>query len=77
MVEDTWNAGWEVRFRRAPLTAWCAEFHVAGFVIERLVEPLPADSMRERFPDTYDKLSEEPAFIVFVLAKQSADREID
>lgn len=73
MIEDTWNAGWEVRFRRAPLTAWCAEFHEAGFVIERLVEPLPAESMREHSPDTYDKLSKEPFFIVFVLAKKSED----
>jgi 2-polyprenyl-3-methyl-5-hydroxy-6-metoxy-1,4-benzoquinol methylase len=73
MVEDTWNAGWEVRFRRAPLTAWCAEFHEAGFVIERLVEPLPAESMRERFADTHAKLSTEPFFIVFVLARRMSE----
>ncbi|UYM05118.1 class I SAM-dependent methyltransferase [Solicola gregarius] len=69
MLDDTWNSGWEVRFRRAPLTVWCAEFREAGFVIERLVEPLPAESMRERFPETFDKLSNEPFFIVFVLQK--------
>jgi SAM-dependent methyltransferase len=72
MVDDTWNAGWKVRFRRAPLTTWCAEFHEAGFVIERLVEPLPAQSMKDRFPDTYRKLAAEPFFIVFVLLKASA-----
>jgi SAM-dependent methyltransferase len=72
MVDDTWNAGWKVRFRRAPLTAWCAEFREAGFHIERLVEPLPAESMKEQFPDTYDKLSVEPFFIAFVLVKASA-----
>lgn len=71
MVDDTWNADWEVCFRRAPLTAWCAEFREAGFLIERLVEPLPAESMKEGFPDTYNKLSEEPFFIVFVLTKAS------
>ena len=69
MVEDTWNDGWRVRFRRAPLTTWCAEFREAGFHIDRLVEPLPAESMRERFPDTYDKLAREPFFIVFVLTR--------
>ena len=69
MIDDTWNAGWRVRFRRAPLAAWCAEFYEAGFLIERLVEPLPAESMRDRFPDTYDRLTVEPFFIVFVLVK--------
>jgi SAM-dependent methyltransferase len=71
MTDDTWNAGWKVRFRRAPLTAWCAEFHEAGFLIERLVEPLPAKSMKDRYPDTYDKLSVEPFLIAFVLVKAS------
>ena len=71
MIDDTWNAGWKVRFRRAPLTAWCAEFSEAGFRIERLVEPLPAESMQDRFPDTYDKLTVEPFFIVFDLVKAS------
>lgn len=69
MLDDTWNAGWKVRFRRAPLTAWCAEFSEAGFLIERLVEPLPAESMKDNFPNTYDKLTVEPFFVVFVLMK--------
>lgn len=71
MIDETWNAGWQVRFRRAPLTAWCAEFREAGFLIERLVEPLPSESMKDRFPDTYHKLTAEPFFIVFVLVKAS------
>lgn len=69
MLDDTWNAGWKVRFRRAPLTAWCAEFSEAGFLIERLVEPLPAESMKDNFPNTYDQLTVEPFFVVFVLVK--------
>lgn len=69
MIDDTWNAGWKVRFRRAPLTAWCAEFREAGFLIERLVEPLPAESMKDHYPDTYDQLTAEPLFITFVLVK--------
>lgn len=69
MIDDTWNDGWKVRFRRAPLTTWCAEFLAAGFLIERLVEPLPAESMSDQFPDTYEKLSNEPLFIDFVLTK--------
>lgn len=37
-----WNNGWRVRFRRAPLTSWCADFRAARFLIEKLVEPLLA-----------------------------------
>jgi SAM-dependent methyltransferase len=69
MIDDTWNAGWRVRFRRAPLTTWCEEFREAGFVIERLVEPLPAESMRQQFPETYEQLTREPFFIMFVLRR--------
>jgi SAM-dependent methyltransferase len=69
MIDDTWNSDWHVRFRRAPLTTWCAEFREAGFLIERLVEPLPSESMKDPFPDTYEKLTAEPFFIVFVLVK--------
>jgi len=76
IIDAKWNAGWEVRFRRAPLTAWCAEFGEAGFLIERLVEPLPAESMREQFPETFDKLSNEPFFIVFVLQKSPEAGEV-
>lgn len=54
------------------LTAWCAEFREAGFLIERLVEPLPAQSMKDHFPDTYHQLTLEPFFIVFVLVKTPA-----
>ncbi len=30
LVEDTWNAGWEVRFGRAPLTAWLPRLAPTG-----------------------------------------------
>jgi SAM-dependent methyltransferase len=71
-IDDSWNTGWDVRFRRAPLSAWCADMREAGFLIDRLVEPLPADSMREAFPAIYAKLMEEPFFINFVLVKTLA-----
>lgn len=67
VIAESWNAGWDVRFWRMPLTAWCAEFAEAGFLIERLVEPQPAESMRERDPVVFDRLSKAPAFIAFRL----------
>jgi SAM-dependent methyltransferase len=66
-IVETWNDGWQVAFWRKPLQAWCDAFADAGFLIERLVEPLPEESMRLSDPDTYAKLRHAPAFIAFRL----------
>jgi SAM-dependent methyltransferase len=68
-IEEVWSRGWHVRYWRQPLTRTCAEFAEAGFVIERLVEPQPAQSMAEHFPEDYAKLLREPGFIDFRLRK--------
>ena len=47
----------------------CEEFADAGFLIERLVEPLPGPEMAERFPEYHAKLQREPGFIDFRLRK--------
>jgi SAM-dependent methyltransferase len=70
--EDTWtreDVSYRVEFWREPLTSLCASATDAGFLIERLVEPLPADSMRERWPDDWDKLNREPGFLIMRLIK--------
>ncbi|MHB8245114.1 MAG: class I SAM-dependent methyltransferase [Acidimicrobiales bacterium] len=72
---DVWDregASYEVEFWREPLTSLCAAITGAGFVIEQLVEPLPADSMRDQWPDTWEKLRREPGFVVFRLLKLPA-----
>lgn len=69
--EDVWRLGEEftVRFWREPLTSLCAAVASAGFMIERLVEPLPAESMRERWPSDWEQLCREPGFIAMRLVK--------
>lgn len=70
--EDTWHrdeAAFTVRFWREPLTSLCGAIASAGFLIERLVEPLPAPSMRERSPEHWEKLNREPGFVVLRLLK--------
>jgi SAM-dependent methyltransferase len=80
---DDWDrdgAIFTVRFWREPLTSLCGAVVEAGFLIERLVEPLPADSMRERWPETYDRLRREPGFLALRLVKPplpGAPREFD
>jgi hypothetical protein len=41
----------------------------AGFLIEHLIEPLPAETMRDRWPDHWEKLNREPGFLVLRLLK--------
>jgi ubiquinone/menaquinone biosynthesis C-methylase UbiE len=60
---------YEVRYWRRPLTATCAAAADSGFLIERLVEPMPAESMREHWPDTWSKLQREPAFLLLQLLR--------
>lgn len=69
-VFETWNAGWEVNFRRVPLETLVADFSAAGFVIDALVEPRPAASMEVAHPETYRKLMTRPGFIAFRLMKR-------
>lgn len=69
-IEEDWHDGrWHVRYWRQPLHTTCAEFFEAGFLIERLVEPLPRPEMADRFPEDHAELMREPAFIAFVLVK--------
>ncbi len=70
--QDVWHRGeqeFTVNFWREPLTSFCAAISRAGFLIDRLVEPLPAESMRERSPEDWEKLRREPGFLVVRLLK--------
>ena len=69
---DIWpspSGAQQVRFWREPLSALCNAATDAGFLIEKLIEPVPAGSMRERYPEDYEKLSKEPGFLILRLLK--------
>lgn len=76
MVEtDTWTGMAEERdvsYWREPLSSLTEASFRAGLVIERLVEPLPAASMRHRWPEQHAKLSREPAFLALRLLPRRA-----
>ncbi len=69
-VTETWRKGWEVTAWRMPLTQLTSEFAAAGFLIERLVEPSPQPEMVEIYPESFQRLSTEPGFILFRLVKR-------
>jgi hypothetical protein len=73
LESDRWcrdGAAWEVRFWREPLTSLCEAIYRAGFLIERLIEPVSAESMCDRWPDDYEKLQRKPGFLHLRLLKQ-------
>ncbi len=69
LVEEVWKGDWDVRSWRQPLSSSCDEFCEAGFVVERIVEPQPGPDMAARFPETHEKLTRHPSFIMFKLLR--------
>lgn len=72
VVSQTWRLSTgaiRVRFWREPLSALCTAATDAGFLIETVIEPRPAESMRERFPIDFATLERLPGFLVLRLAK--------
>lgn len=71
---DTWQTTvgeQPVQYWTEPLSAVCAAATSAGFLIEQVIEPLPASSMRDRFPRDYEKLTKVPGFLILRLIKTS------
>jgi SAM-dependent methyltransferase len=69
-VVDTWKWLGNVEFYRRPLTEISTSLTDAGFVIERLVEPIPTEEFRAVKPDSYADLMRQPEFLI-VLARPS------
>jgi SAM-dependent methyltransferase len=57
-------------FRR-PLTALINPLLEGGFVLERILEPTPAERFREAAPEDYEQLSRRPGFLCMRAAKQT------
>jgi SAM-dependent methyltransferase len=69
-VTETWHndsGDFEVTFWRRPLTAITEAIAGAGFVIERLIEPLPAPGMAELDPKADRAIRTQPRFLFFRL----------
>jgi ubiquinone/menaquinone biosynthesis C-methylase UbiE len=69
---DVWelpNGSQDVRFWREPLSSLCGAATSSGFLIEKLVEPLPAESVRDLWPEDYEKLVNKPGFLILRLLK--------
>lgn len=69
-VDEVWEKRGErytVSFWRRPLTAMCEAIADEGFVIERMVEPMPRPELEAIDPGAFETLTTRPRFLFFVL----------
>ena len=73
--EDVWNTvggPHPVRYWRGPLSALTSAATDAGFLIRRLLEPLPDPEMEQAAPEDWTQLHTSPGFLVLDLVKAPA-----
>lgn len=68
-VVDHWDWVGRVEFFRRSLTEIVDSVVGSGFVIERLVEPLPTDEFRAAKPDEWERLMHQPEFLMILARK--------
>ncbi|MFD5248719.1 GrpB family protein [Amycolatopsis sp. NPDC058340] len=71
LLEDEFPAGQKVRFYRRPLSWTFDAVRDAGFAVDRLVEPMPDESIADADPKWYAKLRTEPRFLYFRSVRES------
>lgn len=66
LLEDEWNTHRgpvKVQFYRRPLTSIFSFLTQAGFVVHRLLEPMPIEEFKAIDPERYDRLTKRPQFL--------------
>lgn len=72
LLDDEWNTNngkVKVQFYRRPLCDIITSVIDAGFIIEKLLEPMPIEQFKIEQPNIYDKLTKKPQFL-FIRAKK-------
>ena len=68
LVEEEWTGFGDspvrVRFYRKPLSAIASSLANTGFVIEQIIEPRPVEECKRLDPESYQKLSITPWFLI-------------
>jgi SAM-dependent methyltransferase len=73
VVQDTWIVGdavLEVQFHRKTLSQILNAVIDAGFVVERVDEPVPTPELRDRYPEVAAIIATEPRFL-FLRARRT------
>ena len=70
LVKDEWPSyNISMEFYRRPLSELFNIVRQAEFTVDEILEPLPSEKCKEKFPDAFDVLSKKPWFIIFKLRK--------
>ena len=70
--KEEWPSyGIEMSSFRRPLGETFRILKECDFRIDEVLEPLPAEECRDKFPDAYEKLSTQPWFICFRVIKEN------
>ena len=64
LVEEEWEDIGRMRFYRRSLTRITKALTDGGFVIEKLIEPVPTEEFRAVKPDSYARLLHRPEFLI-------------
>lgn len=72
IIEERWGwLGENMRYFRRPLSSFTEPLAQTGFVIERLCEPRPDETLRTADPKGYEQLSRLPAFLLIRARKDA------
>lgn len=74
MITDEWetDAGKvKVQFYRRPLAKIISSVIAAGFVIEKLLEPMPTEKFKDNQPQIYERLTQNPHFLFIKATKKT------
>lgn len=72
LLNDEWQTNdrkVKVQFYRRPLNQIIAPVINTGFIIDKLLEPMPTEQFKINQPNTYDRLTKKPQFL-FIRAKK-------
>jgi len=73
LLNDEWETPKgkvKVQFYRRPLNKIISSVIDAGFIIEKLLEPMPTEKFKELKPQVYEKLTNKPHFL-FIRARKA------
>ena len=73
-IVDEWKIG-TMRFYRRPLTKISEDLYTTGFVVERLLEPMPTEAFRNVHPEGFSRLNKNPWFLFVRARKVEAHQE--
>lgn len=72
LLDDEWNTPHgkvALQFYRRPLSEIISPVLENGFVIEKLLEPVPTETFKQKLPEAYERLTKRPQFL-FIRAKK-------